>query len=59
MDRIGFHGFIVHLEIPDFQIEKISGEHVSARMTKFDVTDRRDDLGEETSCTRVLWLLEN
>lgn len=52
-------GFALHVEIPDFGSQVVSGEQVATAVAKLDVRHRRDNLREEGASAGVLGLLKH
>ena len=47
------------MQVPNFDCEIISGDHVATGVGKFDVGYRGNDFGEETAIRRILGFLEH
>ena len=47
------------MQVPNFNREVISGDHVTTGVGKLDVGYRGDDFGEETAIRRVLGFFEH
>lgn len=52
-------GFALHVEVPDFGSQVVSGEQVATTMAELDVRHGGDDLREEGAGTGVLGLLKH
>lgn len=49
----------LHVEVPDFGGQVVSGEQVAAAVAELDIRHRGDDLGEEGAGTGVFRLLKH
>lgn len=58
MYTVCLHGSVLHVQVPDFDMQVVSGAQVAAGVTKLDVGYTADDLGKEVLCRRVLSLFE-
>lgn len=52
-------GLVLHVEVPDFGSQVVSGEQVTTTVAELDVRHRRDNLGEEGASAGVLRLLKH
>ena len=59
MYLVCLYGFRIHLQVPYFDREVISGQHVTSIMTEFDVRYAGNDFWEEATIGWVLWLFKN
>lgn len=57
-DLIYLHWFVLHVEVPDFSSEVVSGEQVASTVTELYIRHRGGDLREEGSMGWVHWLLK-
>ncbi len=53
------NGSILHVEIPDFDRQVVSGHHVAAVVTELHVWDRGDDFRKERAVAGVLRFFEH
>ena len=56
---VGLQGLALHIEVPDFGGQVVSGEQVATAVAELDVGHGRDDLWEEGTGAGVLGLLEH
>lgn len=56
---VRLQGLALHVEVPDFGSQVVSGKQVAAAVAELDVRHRRDDLREEGAGAGVLGLLEH
>lgn len=56
---VGFHGPVLHVQVPDFDGEVITSHHVSPAVAELDVGYGGDDFREERPAAGVFRLLEN
>lgn len=58
MNLVCLQGLALHVEVPDFGSQVVSGEQVATAVAELDIRHRRDNLGEEGASAGVLGLLE-
>lgn len=56
---VRLQGLALHVEVPDFGSQVVSGEQVATTVAELDVRHRGDDLREEGAGAGVLGLLEH
>lgn len=56
---VRLQGFALHVEVPHFGGQVVSGEQVTATMAELDIRHRGDDFGEKGASTGVFRLLEH
>lgn len=56
---VGLHWALLHVEVPYFDSQVVSGEQITSTMAKLNIRNWRDDLREERSIAWVLWLLKD
>ena len=59
MHGVRLDGFRLHVKIPDFDGQIVSGDHVATRVGEFHVGYTGDDFREERSVGWILRLLEH
>lgn len=52
-------GLALHVEVPDFSSQVVSGEQVAATVAELNIWDGGDDLGEEGAGTGILRLFKH
>ena len=58
MDTVRFHGPILHVQVPNLDVQIVPGAQVATRVTELHVRYTTDNLGEEVLGRRVLPLLK-
>lgn len=58
MHTVCLHGSVLHVQVPDLDMQVVSGAQVASGVTELDVRYAADDLREEVLCCGILSLFE-
>lgn len=56
---VGLHWALLHVEVPYFDSQVVSGEQITSTMAELNIRNWRDDLREERSIAWIFWLLKD
>jgi len=56
---VGLHWALLHVKVPHFDSQVVSGEQITSTMAELNIRNGRDDLREERSIAWIFWFLKD